>query len=343
MRLPASLLALAVAAAAVVSGQSEVAPSGAPVNPICAIALRVAAQAALPEPTPVGIPEPGASVGLEPAASGSTTDAARLEALDQAVRACASIEDWDAAAALYPEAFAGGEPRAVLAERCADPSAGLSAYATCRSFARSLVTPPPTEAPTAGPGSSPGTSTAGGALVDLPLIRTHVPGASRVRPFEISGQTPEELMADMLAQSAAHCGAHAFACTEVSPGVRPRLVLRGDQCRVASVRIDLRTTVHAPRWTSPRRVPAELVAWYRLVNAYIERHEGRHISITKSELAKLRRRVVGRQCSRVVPAMQRFNAAVWRGHERLDRNAATLFWVPPYDGRRPGSSPTPEP
>jgi hypothetical protein len=109
---------------------AEASPSPAPsaaatplaVNPICSQAF-AAAETLLSPGTVDG--ENGAP-GAAPAR------------LDVAIRSCASLPDWAAAARLYPDALHGAEAMALLMERCADPTADLDGYATCQSLAVAL-------------------------------------------------------------------------------------------------------------------------------------------------------------------------------------------------------------
>ena len=152
-----------VLTATVVNGQDAASPSPRPVNPVCDWAFTQAMRRVLVSPAPVVpivTPEPSASPGpIDDGLidSGPIVDRAFL---DDAVRLCAGVEDWEAAAALHPEALGATDPLEFLAERCADPTAGLGVYATCVSLTRALATPPPTPvpSPTASPSAVPSSS-----------------------------------------------------------------------------------------------------------------------------------------------------------------------------------------
>jgi hypothetical protein len=137
-------------AAAVVSGQDLAPPSSVPVNPICEWAFDQAAARVLADEgttDPGTAPNASADPGAVPGPAG--TD------LDDAVRMCASVDDWDAGAALHPEGLRGADPREFLADRCADPAAGFEVYSTCVSLVHALATPAPTPVPTATPTPAP--------------------------------------------------------------------------------------------------------------------------------------------------------------------------------------------
>jgi WD40 repeat protein len=117
-------------AAAIVVGQDAVEPSQKPVNWLCDQAF-VQAEADAAETGP--IPSQDRTF------------------LDEAIRACASVDDLEAAAALRPELVGDTDILALLIERCADVDADLAKYSTCVSLVHALATPPPTPPPTPSP------------------------------------------------------------------------------------------------------------------------------------------------------------------------------------------------
>ena len=150
-----------VLTASVVTGQDAASPSPRSVNPVCDWAFTQAIERVQVSPVPVVPDVPVGSPG--PSASPGPTDPGLLDSglivdrafLDDAVRLCAGVADWEAAAALHPEALGATDPLDFLAERCADTTAGLAVYATCVSLTRALATPPPTPVPSLIPDSSP--------------------------------------------------------------------------------------------------------------------------------------------------------------------------------------------
>ena len=145
MRVTITLIAL-VLAASIVSGQDALAPTPRPVYPLCEIAFSLAASRASASPDPSAI-----VVGTEPLASPLPLGASPF--LDDAIRRCASVEEFGAAAALYPQVLGEADSLQFLLARCADPLGGLDEYAVCASLVRALATPAPT--PTATPTPSP--------------------------------------------------------------------------------------------------------------------------------------------------------------------------------------------
>jgi hypothetical protein len=154
-----------VLTATVVNGQDAASPSPLPVNPVCDWAFSQAVRRAQVSPAPaLPTPTPGPSASPGPTEGGLIDSGLIVDRafLDDAVRLCAGVADWEAAAALHPEALGTTDPLEFLAERCADPTAGLEVYSTCVSLMRALATPPPTPVPTPMPSLSPAPSSAAG-------------------------------------------------------------------------------------------------------------------------------------------------------------------------------------
>ncbi len=145
MRITITLIAL-VLAASIVSGQAAVAPTPRPVYPLCEISFSLAAQRAFASPDP-------SAIVIEPDALASPLPLGASSFLDDAIRRCASVEEFSAAAALYPQVLGDTDPLEFLLTRCEDPLGGLDLYAVCASLVRALATPAPT--PTATPIPSP--------------------------------------------------------------------------------------------------------------------------------------------------------------------------------------------
>ncbi len=145
MRVTITLIAL-VFAASIVSGQDALAPTPRPVYPLCEISFSLAAQRASASPDP-------SAIFVEPGPLASPLPLGASPFLDDAIRRCASVEEFSAAAALYPQVLGETDPVQFLLARCADPLGGLGVYAVCASLVRALATPSP--APTATPIPSP--------------------------------------------------------------------------------------------------------------------------------------------------------------------------------------------
>jgi hypothetical protein len=129
-----------VLAAPLVGSGISLGQQPAEVNPICEWAFgRAAEHVAAASPV---VAEPGSSA----APFGDETF------LDETIRLCAGLSDWEAGLALHPDLLGGIDPEAFLASRC---SAGLDAYATCVSLIIALATPKPTPEPTPSPTPAP--------------------------------------------------------------------------------------------------------------------------------------------------------------------------------------------
>jgi predicted secreted Zn-dependent protease len=345
-----ALLVSLVASGALSAGALAQAPSEPPVSPICVLAFEEALGPAPspstpldapPSPLPSAVPSPSGSA--LPVATPSLPDPAIL---DDAIRSCASVEEWGSVAASYPDLFAGADPRAFLAQRCADPALGLDAYATCASLAIALASPSPaptsepdpSPAPTDGPDDDPTATTPDGSRLVRPprRIRERVPGATSIRYFTIRGDSPRELIAQASRRSARFCPRHAAACVRYQPNVRARTQTNtqtGD-CRIVGVSSTLTAAVFLPRWRASGRVEAALLAWWRTMSRRIAAHEARHIRIAKRHLADLPRRLVGRRCSAFSATFGRWTRALTRDQDAFDARDRERP-LPPYRGTQP--------
>ena len=226
--------------------------------------------------------------------------------LDGTIRACGSLIEWTVGALQHPGAAGEAEPIGLLYDRCSQPDSGLDAYATCRSLQAALASPqpdttepqgtidePPASQPPASQPPAPSPTPAARPLnqaipvpgpdgrVKLPRkLRAEVPGATRIRYFDVSGRSasaPREA-------DAATCRAPLWRAQ--CPRLRGPHLARGDDprteegaCTVVDATSAVSSVVHLPRWTKPKRVDAELLTWWRKVLADSARHEARHIRI----------------------------------------------------------------
>ncbi len=206
-----------VLTATVVNGQDAASPSPLPVNPVCDWAFSQAVRRAQVSPAPAApivTPGPSASPGLVdggPIESGLIVIRAFL---DDAVRLCAGVADWEAAAALHPEALGSTDPLEFLAERCADPTAGLEVYATCVSLTRALATPPPTPVPSLMPSLSPAPSSSAGQSAWTAEARANAREYRQLSRHLYRGTLPNQLLKyslERLEASGASAGTRAAA------------------------------------------------------------------------------------------------------------------------------------
>ena len=86
-------------------------------------------------------------------------------------------------------------------------------------------------------------------------------------------------------------------------------------------------------WSGPRRVYPEVVAWWREVNAHIRWHEAQHIRIARQHIPTLRKRLVGRPCSRINAEVQRMSQRLSQAQAAFDQR--DQGWLPVYDGPLP--------
>lgn len=334
----------------------EPSPSSPPppvVNPICEQAFRLAEQrigAAAEETAAAGDPAAAddaddEAADDEAAVSTPGTEELPSDRLDDAVRACASLDDWRAAAQLHPDALGGIDPLAHLLDRCLDAEAGLDAYATCRSLALALATPDPEPTPTAAPEATPKPSATpkptarpsgqrgtpiGSAidlepgadgLVQLPKrLTAKVPGASRVRYFRVGGRSAAALVQQTLRRARKHCGSHrALACVNLRWQVQTTQDTSASSCAIGGVSWTLDSTVYLPRWSRPDRVDPDLVRWWRKVLRQSARHEAQHIRIQRRHLRELKDRMVGKSCSATDRMLERLAKRSGREQAAFDR------------------------
>jgi hypothetical protein len=102
MRVIATFIGL-VFAATVVSGQVDVQPSPRPINPICEMGFRQALATLDASPAPA-TSDTAAEAPASPQPSRDPT------MLDAAIRFCASLVDWQAGVAMYPELLSDTDP-----------------------------------------------------------------------------------------------------------------------------------------------------------------------------------------------------------------------------------------
>ncbi|MFV2064078.1 MAG: DUF922 domain-containing protein [Chloroflexota bacterium] len=351
-----SLLLLAVLVLAGPVSASEDAPSvstsALPAASLLPVANPICSQAFIEAERQLGLPAEPTAVPTAPATAPATidegpptaVDGADPERLDEAIRACSSLEDWLAGAQLDPDALLGADAMALLVARCIDPSADLSAYATCRSLADALATPAPTPTPSPVPAASPaptptapttpsgkdaeptskrpGTSKpAADGRVRLPRkLTAKVPGATKIRYFDIEGRTASTLLKQTLKRARPRCGIHqALACVNMSWRIQTSQSGSTESCTIAGVTWTLTSTVHLPRWTKPNRVDAALLQWWKKVLKQSARHEARHIEIQKTELARLRRQLVGRPCSALGSSVKQAQRRSNKAQNAFDR------------------------
>ncbi len=78
------------------------------------------------------------------AAARSADPAIRTASLDLAIRACTTLQQWVAAVTAYGGDAVSPDARSYLAQRCAEPTSGVSHYMLCGLLAESMKVPAPT-------------------------------------------------------------------------------------------------------------------------------------------------------------------------------------------------------
>jgi predicted secreted Zn-dependent protease len=343
-----SVLMSALIAATIANGAAAVEPSPRPTNPMCEWAFSQAVErmsADLPPSTAAGGPGPGAR--LEIGAVGTS--------LDEAVRLCATVEDFEYEARLHVETLGQIDTLEFLADRCRDVSAGLGKYSTCFYLEQELATPAPTPTPTVEPSPSaspsatpqatkkprpakkprptpgptappvvPAATTPRQRLTTVPSkFLADVPGATRVHYFAVRGNTSERLLTSMRKQAGKYCrSVNASACMETR-NLQLRARYRQDpstgSCRITSVKISRAYVAHMPVWTGPRRVPAAMVWWWKKSIARTGWHEAQHVKISRRHAARLPNLVIGKPCHRYSRIVKQWGRSLQREQKAFDR------------------------
>jgi predicted secreted Zn-dependent protease len=185
------------------------------------------------------------------------------------------------------------------------------------------VTAPPTA-------STDTVATDGAALVKVPRnLKVKVPGATKIRYFDVRGDTPDDILLAATEASerlCVHPGAVACALQQWNAQALPRTNPRTGACTVAAARTILDSTVWVPRWVANERVTPNMLAWWKQVLRKIAKHEAKHVAIQRSGLARYRRQVIGKPCSAIQSLVQRTNDAINAAQVRWDERDADTPW-----------------
>ena len=186
-------------------------------------------------------------------------------------------------------------------------------------------------------------NTAGG-LTTLPALSVKVTGA-QIKYFPIEGDTLHELIVSMANGGVRACGAINYewhegddrpaACAitgfnDVEAAIEQRTDASG-KCTITESTIKARFTIHMPRWTAPKRVPARLLAWWRDVVVFIRDHEAGHIKISRDYVKKLNARLRGAACRSADSIITKWAKQLNSTQEEYDRVEYSKPWpVPPF-------------
>ena len=173
-------------------------------------------------------------------------------------------------------------------------------------------------------------------LVALPSLKVDVLNA-RERYFSVSGRTPALILASARRNIPSDpSGNVRDSMAYVGPIVwehLPSYVMdpSSGACTMTGVTSSTRYQATLPRWTSPSKVPAELLAWWRAVLRHIGQHESGHVRIFARYVRALPSRVVGQPCSKWQAKVTAWSADLARAQANFD--AAEARWVfPKYIG-----------
>ena len=187
-------------------------------------------------------------------------------------------------------------------------------------------------------------NTAGG-MANLPSISVKVAGA-KISYFPVGGDTVRELVGSLANSGIKACGAINYewhegddrpaACAITAfPGFEAAIEQRFDagsgECTVTKSNVKARFTIHMPRWTSPKRVPARLLDWWRKVVVFIRDHEAGHVRISLAYVKKLNTRLRGAECDSAGSIIGKWAKQLNSAQEEYDRAEYSKPWpLPPF-------------
>lgn len=229
-----------------------------------------------------------------------------------------------AVAVTTPEVTVRPTSRPALVEAI-EPSTVPVAVATASPTPTATASPTPT--PTASPSPIP-------ATVRLPLLKPKVAGATRVKYFGITGESPAALLDDVVLRSRVSCkSADTLACVLQRPRVQwtNRTLLATGACTIVAPRVSLTSTAHLPQWERPKRVQPALLAWWHKVVDHLAWHEAQHIRIQRSYDSKLMRLMAGHKCSSANRIYRNWKRSLRAAQDKFDAKDARWPY-PDYTG-----------
>lgn len=186
---------------------------------------------------------------------------------------------------------------------------------------------------------------AGAAQTNLPRLTATVSGAT-VDYFPVRGDTSVELAVSVAIGGGSACGsidyewfrgdARPSACTltrltDVRNAIRYAVTADGS-CRITTADFKIAFTVYMPRWTSPARVPARLVDWWRRIIDFIAHHEAGHVRIGRDYIRKLNARLAGVACDDASGIIRTWATQHSKAQEAYDRAEYSKPWPQPAAG-----------
>lgn len=222
--------------------------------------------------------------------------------------------------AVIPQASTSSPPDAATRSTAPDESATPSLSAAVLS---ATDAPPPSPIAVAIP-----------ATVALPKLSATVPGATKIRYFSVVGDSPIELIDQVVAKSKPLCKSDdTLACVVNAYTTRwiEATNLSTGSCKVSSVKVALKSTVNLPRWTGPSRVQPALITWWKTFSDHLAWHEGQHIKIQKTYDSKLKSLVVGHKCSSARSIIAKWERSLNKAQDAFDTK--DMSWpYPEYTG-----------
>jgi predicted secreted Zn-dependent protease len=179
--------------------------------------------------------------------------------------------------------------------------------------------------PTATPSPTPPT-------VPLPKLTGKVKGATKVKYFRVTGDSPDALLDSTVQKSKAACKSDdTLACVLLRPKIHWTDWTRvaTGACTIGSPQVDFVSTVHLPRWKSAARVEPSLLAWWKKMVNHMAWHEGQHISIANRYEAKLAKAMDGQRCSAANKIIKKWFRAERAAQAKFDAKDA-LWAYPEY-------------
>ena len=172
------------------------------------------------------------------------------------------------------------------------------------------------------------------STVRLPKLTARVAGATKIKYFGVKGDSPYALIDNVVQRSKAGCkSSDTLACVSQRWNVRwtERTVFATGTCTIVATQVSLTSTVHLPRWESPKSVQPALLTWWKKMADHMAWHEGQHIKIQKAHDAKLAKLMNGHSCSSAGKIQKHWKRDLRAAQNKFD--AKDMLWpYPEYTG-----------
>ncbi len=154
-------------------------------------------------------------------------------------------------------------------------------------------------------------------------------GATKTKIYDVTGSTPDELIAAVTQ----NCRAQSAACVDLPYTIHTTSTTYGSggPCKITKAFVEFRPTANLPRWSGPAQVYPELVAWWRQVLGHITSDEAKLIKIQNAANTKLHSQLINQKCSAsngIILKWKRSLAASYAKFVAADANWA----LPNYTG-----------